>query len=296
MLYFDNSKNRNVLALLFTCFALLECIFFGYALSELYSFLYPSMLHIISVFIISCFSYFLDFKRKMNAVFIFGGIIIEAVFVSLSYLYFSFGSEEGFYRIPTSDYLSILLPVLLTHTACVLCSGILRIKSIDRRLICLITAVIYMAFCFVYHKSGILYALITAAICLFSHFYLDHLNGDNAKLSKSHILLLFGAYIICMILFFLYQDGILLTQEATSFVNLLLIFTGLLLALFKKRFGLYLVEFISIYMALAYILYRAETDTVQSLQSLFGIVPVSVIGAAALYVNISIDKKKHMEG
>ena len=115
MLYFENSKNRNILALLFTCFALLESIFFGFAIEELYSFLYPVMLDILTVFIIACLCYFLDFKRKMNALFIFIGSFAAVLFTELCYLYFQYGSETGFYRIPTMEFLRSVSITFLVH-------------------------------------------------------------------------------------------------------------------------------------------------------------------------------------
>ena len=292
MLYFENSKNRNVLALLFTCFALLECIFFGYALSELYSFLYPAMIDLIAVFIISCFIYFLDFKRKMNAVFIYSGILIETLFVSLSILYFTYGTEEGFYKIPSADFVRIFLPVLLTHCICVTVCGFLDYKGICGKYICLIPSILYGVYSYFISKTGILYSLCILLINSFSFLYLEHLKGQNTKLKKDNNLLLVASYIICVFLFFAYKEGLLLTQEASSFPNLMLMLTGVLFAVFGKRFGLYLVEFLSFYMASAYVLYRAQFNSLQSVQSLFGVIPLAVIGSAALYVNIDLEKKK----
>lgn len=285
MLYFENSKNRNILALLFTCFALLESIFFGFAIEELYSFMYPFMLDILTVFIIACLCYFLDFKRKMNSLFIFIGSFAAALFSELCFLYFRYGSETGFYRIPSIEFLKAFSITLLVHILCLVIYGLLKIKYPINKILYLIPVAIYFIYSVL--TKDLIQSILICLTFIIAFYFLDHLKGKNCKILTKYIILLFTLYIVCLVVYFSYKDGILLTQEASSFVNILIILAGIILLLFSKRYGLYLIEFISFYMSLPYLYVSIKDSSMR--YNLIGIFPLMLLGFCSLLINHLID-------
>ena len=291
MLYFENSKNRNILALLFTCFALLESIFFGFAIEELYSFLYPFMIDMLSVFIIACLCYFLDFKRKMNAVFIFIATFTAVLFIELCKLYFKYGSEVGFYKVPTLEFFKSFFITIFVHILCLVSYGILKTRYTNTKLLILIPVSIFFIYLIV--SGDFIHTALISLSFVFAFFFQDHLIGKNIKLNSKHIILLFILFFICLFFYFSYRNGVLLTQEASSFVNLLIILAGIILAICKKRYGLYLIEFISVYMALPYI--NVSIKNKDMIYNLLGIIPLILIGFGSIFVNHSLDKRNDQE-
>ena len=282
MLYFEDSKNRNILALFFTCLALIECIFFGFAIEDLYSFLYPYILNFLSVFIIACLCHFLDFSRKMNAVFIFLGLFISVLFVQLCFLYFDQGTENGFYMIPSLHFIKPLLLRFLFFSLCLISNGLYKLKWNNNYFKCFLQIISYIFYSLLF--NNVLLSVFSILIFVLAFFFTNHLDGIDCVLSRKQVLILFMLYFISMFLFFVYKAGILLTQEVCAFFNLIIILVGIVLSIRKRRFGLYLIEFISLLMSASYLFVFLENTTLYYL-NLFGIIPLSIIGLGAIYID-----------
>ena len=286
MLYFEDSKNRNILALFFTCLALLECVFFGFAIEELYSFLYPFILHFLSVFIIACLCHFLDFSRKMNAVFVFLGSFLTALFVELCFLYFDLGSDTGFYKIPTLLFIKPFLFRFLFFSFCLLSNGLSKLRWKDSYLQYILPIIFYTLYTLIF--NNVLLSIFIALNFILAFLFIFHLGGSDCILSRKYLISLFIFYFLCMSLFFIYKVGLLLTQEVTAFFNLMIIFIGIVITLRKKRFGLYLIEFITFLMSTSYLFVFFEDRQLYFL-NFFGIIPLSIIGLYAFYLNKRLD-------
>ncbi len=287
MLYFEDNKNRNVLALFFTCLALVECVFFGFAVEELYSFLYPIILDFLCVFIIACLFYFLDFSRKMNAVFIFLGSFITALFIELCFLYFDQGTENGFYGIPSPLFIKPFLLRFLFISLCIISNGLSKLKLEGKKAQYILPVIIYVIYNFIF--KNVLLSIFSVLFFVIAYFFINHLGGENYRLNRKQIITLFVLYFICMVLFFAYKEGVLLTQEVCSFFNLIIIFVGIILSIRKTRFGLYLIEFISLLMAISYLFVFIEDHNLYFI-NLFGIIPLSIIGLGAFFINNRLDR------
>ncbi len=288
MYYFDDSRNRNVLALLFLCYAFLESIFFGYAMEGLYGFLYPVFLDILSVFIISCLSYFLDYTRKMNVVFIVAGLFLVSIFTSLCRLYFDLGPEAGFYAVPTLSFFRVFFLNLLFSSATVLFSGILKIKLSKKSfLYSVVPFIIYLLYVKFIIKESYLYAFLVFVIAVFSLLYLKHLTGTNIQICTKHKVFIALSFAVSLVLYFIYQGGILLTIEPASFLNIILVLAGIIFAFYRKRLGLYIAEFSSLHMVFAYLLAFIHNDC--DLNMAFGAFPMLIVFVTLFLINMKID-------
>ena len=243
------------------------------------------MLDILTVFIIACLCYFLDFKRKMNALFVFIGSFTAALFSELCYLYFQYGSDIGFYRIPSMEFLKSFSISFLVHILCLVLYGLLKIKYPVNKKMILVPVAIYFIYSVL--TKDLIQSLLICLTFILAFYFLDHLKGKNYKLLTKYIILLFSLYIVCLVVYFSYKDGILLTQEASSFVNILIILAGIILLLFSKRYGLYLIEFISFYMSLPYLYVSIKDSSMR--YNLIGIVPLMLLGFCSLLINHLID-------
>ncbi len=282
MLYFEDNKNRNILALFFTCLALIECIFFGFAIEGLYSFLYPFILNFLSVFIIACLCHFLDFTRKMNAVFVFLGLFISVLFIQLCFLYFEQGTENGFYMIPSLLFIKSLLLQFLFFSLCLISNGLYKLKWKNNYLKCFLPLISYAIYSLLF--NNILLSFFGILIFVLAFFFTNHLDGIDCVLSRKHVLILFIIYFFSMFLFFAYNAGLLLTQEVCAFFNLIIILVGIVLSIRRRRFGLYLIEFITLLMSASYLFIFLENTNLYYL-NVFGIIPLSIIGLGAIYID-----------
>ena len=288
MLYFESSKNRNILAMLFTCFALLECIFFGYALEELYGVLYPSILHILTVFIIACLCYFLDFDRKLNAVFIFGAVLLESIFISLSSLYFQIGAEEAFYSIPSSKYLLLLFKLFSIHSIIIIFDNFINRKIKDKDAIhYIVSALLFSLYLIIGEGFGILYSSLVFVTFVFARIFVNNMTGQNGSYSKQIKITYLLSLLIYTVVLFSYKSGLLLIAEPCSFVILIIMWGGFIAFIFKKIYGLYLCGFLALHLFIAYVLSYINHAIDKDL--LFGVLPTMLVFLIMFFVERKIN-------
>jgi hypothetical protein len=135
--------------------------------------------------------------------------------------------------------------------------------------------------------KDLIQSLLICLTFILAFYFLDHLDGKNNKLLKKYIILLLALYIVCLVVYFSYKDGVLLTQEASSFVNILIILAGIILSISGKRYGLYLIEFISLYMSIPYLYVSIKDSSMR--YNLIGIIPLMLLGLCSLFINHLID-------
>ena len=278
----------------------------------------------------------------MNAVFIFAGVLVESVFVSLSKLYFRHGAEEGFYRIPSIEYFGLFLLIWVSHTIVVLCYGLIENRMKDEEIAVLCSFILFISFkikefdlklilifiiqfiillvilrvgldrkvfnkirvvllcviilspkIFKIDNTSFLKLAIITFLYFFAFIFIKHLKGSNLIIPLVYKCLLIVSFIICASVLFIYEGGVLLTQEVTAFFNLLILLAGLILSFSKKRFGLYLIEYISILMFFSYLMIYIENKI---LSNLFIIIPLAIVGFTTLFVNYRLDLNVFEEG
>ncbi len=289
-MFFQQDRNRAVFALLLLCFSLVECIFFLYAADALYSPVYTAVLDVLSVSIIACLCFFLDFKRKMNPVFLGAGCLLLAVFVQLCSSYFELGPEEGFYAIAGWEFWKLLLLRLLLFGTAVLGTGVLMIKLDERNPVVFLFPMIIILIGFLLFRNSILYSVLLVAFFALVALWVRHLEGGTIRLGFAASLLSVLVLIIATVLLFVYREGAVLTQEACSFPVLFLIFVAIVFAFFRKRFGLHASAYLSAHLMTAYVLSWIKGDITGDL--IFGIIPFGLILLTSLLINFFIKPQK----
>ncbi len=286
-MYFEQGKNRSVFALLLLCFSLLECMFFLYASSEMYSPVYPAVLDVLCVSIIACLCYFLDFNRKMNPLFLGIGTLLLSVFFQLCRSYFNSGSEEGFYSLANPAFWKDLLILFAIHFFAVVGTGFLKLKFPEAKAVRFFSATVL----FVYNLLDS-HSFITALLLFLFQtgltFYCDHLKGGTYNPSFIFRILLILLFLISSVLLFAYHGGMILTQEACSFPVLFLILVGIVILFLKKVFGVYAIEYLCTHLSLSYVI--ACLDNAIDSSFLFALVPFGIMLFISIYIHLQSDR------
>ncbi len=286
-MYFEQGKNRSVFALLLLCFSLLECMFFLYASSEMYSPVYPAVLDVLCVSIIACLCYFLDFKRKMNPLFLGIGTLLLSIFFQLCRSYFNSGSEEGFYSLANPVFWRDLLILFAVHLIAVLGTGFWVLKFPEAKAVRFFSAAVLFVYHLFYGRSVITALLLFLFQTGFS-FYCDHLKGGTYNSSLILRILLILLFLISSVLLFAYRGGMILTQEACSFPVLFLILVGIVILFLKKVFGLYAIEYLCTHLSLSYVI--ACLDHAIDSSFLFALVPFGFMLFISSYIHLQSDR------
>lgn len=289
-MFFQDGRNRAVFALLLLCFSLMECIFFLYAADAMYSPAYTAVLDVLSVSIIACLCFFLDFKRKMNPVFLGAGALLLAVFVQLCRSYFELGPEEGFYAIVSwTFWKQFLLRLLLFETA-VLGTGLMLLRLDEKNPAVLLFPLLTVLAGFLLFGESVLYTLLLVSYFALVFLWVRNLEGGVIRLGLGASLISVFIFILATVLLFVYREGIILTQEACSFPVLFLIFVALIFAFARKRFGLHASAYLAAHLMAGYVLARIRGDIPSEL--LFGIIPFGLILITSVLINCFIKPRK----
>ena len=285
-MYFEQGKNRSVFALLLLCFSLLECMFFLYASSGMYSPIYPAVKDVLCVSIIACLCYFLDFNRKMNPLFLCLGTIALSLFSCLCSTYFNVGAEEGFYSLADPAFWGQFIIVFFVYAVAVLGTGFLQIKLSAQKAVRFFAPFVILIANLFWGRP------ISSSILLFLFqiglsFYCDRLNGGIYQSSWTSRILLVLLFLISTVLLFVYRGGLILTHEACSFPIIFLVLVGIILFNMKKLFGIYAVEYLCAHLCFSYLISCLEHAI--DVSFLFALIPFGILFIISSFIHMQSD-------
>lgn len=283
MTFFEDKRNRMLLALFLTASGLLELIFFGYAMEGLYSPLYAVLIDLAAAAALPPLAEFLDFRRKAGPLFIGLGCFVCGFFASACHSWFGIEDiEEGIASFGTGSFwLGVLRYAVLCFGAVFGCA-LLKRKDWEKgmRLMPAVCAAAAFAFALI-SGDGILYALFLAACAALAALLYRPVKGEDLHLKIPFAALMAVCFAAACWMLYAYHGAELLTEEAACGFDLLAILAGMGMAFFRYRYGAYLYFFFSLRLCLAYAggVLRGDVDT----WYLFGMLPSALMaGAGAL--------------
>lgn len=279
MSFFDDKRNRMLLAGFLTFSALLELMFFGYAFEGLDSPLYFVLADLSVIAAIQPLICFQSAAGRVGNVFIGLGCLICSVFPAMYITWIGLEIAEGIVALASGAFWLRVLRYAVLCFGTVFAGGRLMKKEKLNRAVPALAALLSFA-CALAGGGGAAYSVFLAACAALAWYICTKTKGDDIRLRAPFVILLVLCFICCCVLLFMYSDSRLLTEEAACGFDLLLIIAGIVMAVLGYRYGLYVCTLVPLRLCLAYAAgwFRGDIDA----GYLFGIIPFGLMSVCAM--------------
>lgn len=283
MRFFTDNRNRALFGGLLFCAACLEIIFFSYAMEELYSPLFPTLIDLLVAAGVTVLATFSDIHNRANCIFVSAGCFVLSMFASYATEMFGSGAVDGMFAIFTASFWGAFLKYavisFVTSFGCAVAGK--EQRNTGDLIMPWLLALLFAGLSFVWDKT-VVQSLFMGASAMLAGFLSQKVLGGAIKPGLLWNAVLTAVFVLAIWMFGAYRDGELLTMESASAVDMIIVFTGLIMTYMKKRFGVYLYGFFGLHLALGYLgtFISGEIEV----WCLFGMVPCLLLFLAAMTV------------
>lgn len=294
-MFFDDRRNRTLLAAFLMVSGVLECMFFAFASEGMYSAVYPALVDLLIVIGSALLCQFIDFRRKMGVVFNVCGALLMTVFAVLLAEWVQVGHEQWYLVVNSSTILLHLGRYALLSVLPVVLTGIVKkTRSMQQGLqfVPAVSAAAAMLALAVFGEP-VVYSVAVGVCAFVSGLFIEQLDGGGMNVKTPFIILLVGVYFAEWALFLSFGGGFMLVQEAACAVSLLMSGVGLVVALCHKRFGIYIYAYCALHLAAGYVCAWLAGDT--GSEYLIGVLPLLLTFAAGYAADRFGSEQAHLQ-